>query len=61
MILGLAAAASYHNATVIFSSIIPYFEPMTKLFHVYASHFDLNVFIIDIYLQTAKILVSDVF
>lgn len=59
MILGLAAAASYHNATVIFSSIIPYFEPMTKLFHVYASHFDLNVFIIDIYLQTAKILAFD--
>ncbi|KAI9323022.1 armadillo-type protein [Zopfochytrium polystomum] len=59
MFHGLAAAADYRNATLIFSSVAPYLSIFSRLFGFYSSHFDVNFYILAVYLAVAKILEFD--
>ncbi|KAJ1554819.1 Exportin-4 [Cladochytrium tenue] len=59
MFAGLSAAADFNNAASIFASVTPFFDTFAKLFGLYASQFDINWCILEVYLSIVKIVAFD--
>jgi hypothetical protein len=55
---GLAMAADYNNAKAIFSTIAPLLETFSKLFEAYKTSPDVAFYILRVYGELVKVLVS---